>query len=98
MPALRRADHLRERMDRVTRELDALELYWRATAPEKTERPGYGALHAADVAEIMAAYAFRLLMIDRLNTLFAQAALADRCEVSKRTVEEVCGGRTHRTT
>jgi transposase len=48
----------------------------------------------ASVPELIAAGDFRQRMIDRLNAMFSQKALADRYGVSKRTVEGWYQGRT----
>lgn len=85
----RRADHLRERMDRVRRELRDLEIYWLSTEPKKPVDGRYGKVTGVDVAEIRAAFAFRVLMAAELRRLFGIRALASRCRLSYSTVRKI---------
>lgn len=88
----RRIDTLSARMVAVANAMRDLKEHWYATAPVKAKIAGakYGRVTTVDMAEIKSAAAFRDLIIAELNALFSQAAMASRCEISKRSVTELC--------
>jgi hypothetical protein len=81
-------------MDDVYREIADMEGYWRLSAPDKDRRrKEYIRFRHWWVAECIAAYRFRMQVISRINSMFAQRVLAARYGVSKRCVEDHCEGR-----
>jgi aminoglycoside phosphotransferase (APT) family kinase protein len=81
-------------MGNVLAALQKLDDFWQQSKPSQKPENAAKRMSWASVPELIAAGDFRQRMIDRLNAMFSQKALADRYGVSKRTVEGWYQGRT----
>lgn len=77
-----------QRMRDVLDSIDALEREWKA-GPTPPCRVGRN-FHESHAKECLEAFFFRIGLIERLNGMFKQKALAMRYGMSKRAVEELC--------